>query len=166
MESRNRRQHLIKNSHGFSLIEILIALGILAGAMMTTAVAVYSAMDHQTQNEERLQAILLANNKMVEVEAQIEADMEKKKFPQEKEEDGEFEPPFENYKWTYAIKKVEIPLSGQQGNENAAARGIMQTIMKDLSKAVRELKVTVSWVDAETEKDKEIILTTHIVKLF
>jgi len=161
---KKMKVRMLKNEKGFSLLEILISLGILASSLTIIMTGVWTTLKFQTKDEELLQAIFLANNKMVEIEAQLETDMTKNKFPQEEEETGEFPEPFENYKWAYAIKKVEIPMTGQEG-QSQVMTSVMKTVIKDISKAVRELKLTVMWLDREDEKEKEIVVTTHIVNL-
>lgn len=162
---------------GFSLIEILIALGILASAIATIMGGVGTAMSMQSRDEKMLQAVWLANNRMTELQAEIQADIEKKKFPDEKEESGQFDAPMDLFSWKYAIVKVEIPLAGSLGDAAAggdgegsaeaggAVRAILQKILKDISKAVRELKLSVTWIDDEDGKEKSIDITTHIVNL-
>lgn len=166
---------LKRDDRGFSLMEILIALGIMASAVATIMGGVGTAMMMQNRDKEMVQAVWLANNKMTEVQADIEADLEKNKFPEEKSETGNFDGNLDKFEWKYELTKVEIPLAGalggggEEGGEGAeaggATRGILQKILKDISKAVRQLKVTVTWVDDDDGKPREIVLTTHVVNL-
>ena len=55
-------------------------------------------------------------------------------------------------------------MTGQEG-QSQVMTSVMKTVIKDISKAVRELKLTVMWLDREDEKEKEIVVTTHIVNL-
>lgn len=158
------KTRILKKEKGFSLLEILISLGILASSLTIIMSGVWTTLKFQTKNEELLQAVFLANNKMVEVEAELEAGIAKNNFPQEEEKTGEFPEPFENYKWSYVIKKVEIPMTGQEGQSQIMSN-VMKTVLKDISKAVRELKLTVMWLDREDEKEEEVVVTTHIVNL-
>lgn len=153
-----------KNQYGFSLLEILFALGALVSALVILTVGVSRSLQFQTKDEELLQAVFLINNRMVELQDEIESDIARGVFPEEKSADGPFDEPFHQYKWSYSIKKVEIPLGEQQPEEAAKQAGIIGQIMKDISRAVREIKLTIEWVD-EDDKKEEFSLTTHIVNL-
>lgn len=150
--------------HGFSLLEILIALGILAASLSILMTGVWTSLKFQTRDEELLMAVALAGNKMAEVELELEQEMERGKFPDDLTKEGEFEAPDDLYQWSYMIRKVEIPMMPQEG-ENQILQGVIKTVLKDISKAVRELKLRVFWQDTEDDVEREIILTTHIVKL-
>lgn len=156
--------HRRNNDHGFSLLEILIALGVLASSLSILMTGVWTSLKFQTRDEELLQAVFLANNRMAEVELEIEADMEKNKFPDELKKDGEFDSPNDHYKWSYKIRKVEIPMMPQEG-ENQILQGVIKAVLKDISKAVREVKLRVFWQDEEDDVEREIVVTTHVVKL-
>ena len=149
---------------GFSLLEVLIALGILASSLSILMTGVWSSLKFQTRDEELLQGVSLAGNRMAELEAELEDDMEKNKFPDDATKEGEFEAPFENYKWSYEIKKVEIPVMPQEG-QNQVLQGVIKSVLKDISKAVRQVKLKVSWLDSEDDVERDVTLTTHIVKL-
>ena len=76
MKSQNKKS-------GFTLVEIAFALAILATSTVMILTGVLSAKQRQSQDEDMLVAVLLSNNKMVEVENQIEEDIARKKFPDE-----------------------------------------------------------------------------------
>lgn len=153
---------------GFSLLEVLMALGILAGASAAILSAAGSQMLTQADDEMMSRAVFLARNKMVNIEAGIAADLAKAKFPQEVEDAGRFDEPFEDYYWEVTIKKVEIPLVSQGGKEQSGyAQRFLKTLMDDISKKVRELKLTVYWGSEfeDSEERQEVVVTTHIVNL-
>lgn len=152
------------DNRGFSLLEILIALGVLASSLSILMTGVWSSLKFQTRDEEMLRAVHLANNKMAEVELEIEQGMERGLFPDNTSKEGEFEAPFDNYKWSYDTRKVEIPMMQQEG-QNQMLQGVIKTVLKDISKLVRELKLRVYWQDEEDDVEREIVVTTHIVKL-
>jgi hypothetical protein len=142
-------------------------------------------------------AMQLARQKMSEISMQLEDDIAKGSFPDDKEEHGDFDKPFDRFKWTYTLKKVEIPVvnppadggaggatgsgstsgssssSGSSGSTGAttpgvaqAANNVAQIVSKKISESVRELKLTVTWGEAEKEEDLEkLVLTTHLVNL-
>ena len=158
---------------GFSLIEILIALGILAGSVGILMSQVVLSTRLSVEDEALVRAVTLANDKMIEVQATLRDEIKKGNFPEEEEEAGEFEAPFADYSWTYQIKKIEIPAvnvdSEESGGQNALVVRAVKNITKEISKSVRELTLTVFWGEQINEKGetvpKELSLTTHIVNL-
>lgn len=170
----------IHSQHGFSLIELLIAVAILASAVGTLLSGVTRAMNSQARDEERFSAVVLANNKISEVLSDIQNNLVlKSMFPEENEDKSDkFESPYSKYEWEYTVRKVEIPLgnlgsssdsggdSGGEGggNNNALIQAALKQIMKGISKAVREVKVTVKWIDIN-DKSQQVVLTTHVVNL-
>jgi prepilin-type N-terminal cleavage/methylation domain-containing protein len=163
-----------RNQNGFSLIEIVIALGILASSVAVLMAAMSTAIGTQNRDEQKLKAVLLASNRMVELEDEIQSDMEKGIFPEEKELNGEFEDKNdEGYAWAYAIRKVEIPTikppgsggGNDKGQNTTMVKSVIDTVVKDISQSVREIKLKVTWKDDETDEAREVILTTHIVNL-
>ncbi len=120
----------------------------------------------------------------------MEEDLSRGAFPDEKEEHGTFEKPFERFQWSYTLRKVELPVmktpqgseptaspeGGQGGGSppgggttpglEAAAGNLAQIVSKKISESVRELKLTVSWGEEEKEEDREkVVVTTHLAKL-
>lgn len=156
----------IKSISGFSLVEILVAVGILAGAVATLMPAVEVSSMLSVEDEKMFKAATLANNKMALLEQELWADIERGKVPDETVETGYFEKPFDDYQWEYEIKKVEIPMeeSAAEG-QNANIMSAIKVIMKEIAKAVREVKVTVRWPDRTEEKDNEFSITTHVVNI-
>jgi prepilin-type N-terminal cleavage/methylation domain-containing protein len=157
----------IKNHKAFTLIEILIAVGILAGAIASIMPLIEVSSMLSVEDEKMLKAVTLANNKMLEVETEILADINRGKFPDESVDNGTFGTPFQDYDWEVKLTKVEIPLSEGSSDEgqSAVVRSAMKNIMKDISEAVRELKVTVTWPDRTDEGEEEFVITTHVVNI-
>ncbi len=134
---------------------------------------------------ERLtRAVALSREKMTELEINFTKDMAKNKFPDEdQEENGTFDPPFDDYRWSYTIKKVEIPIvsggggggggekSGDSGESGQPDLAVIQDQMKvvtdEISKLTREVQLTVYWGDKNDplEKQPHMTVTTHWVNL-
>lgn len=152
--------------NGFTLIEILIAVGIFATVSIILLTGFISASQVNTDDERLLQVVFLANNKMAELENEIQEDIARGKFPDEITQGEKFAEPFEDYQWEYTIKKVEIPVVEGGDDSSAVVESVIKNIMKTVSDSVRELKLTVTWTDPE---DKDIIktmdLTTHLVNV-
>lgn len=155
---------------GFTLIEILIAVGILAGSAGILLSQVEMSARLSAKDEALVRAVTLANNKMIEIQGDLQDDIKKGLLLDEESESGEFDEPFEDYAWTYEIKKIEIPTT-ESSTEGQSARvaGVMKNISKEISKSVRQLRLSVSWGEHEN-KDGEMEpytfdLTTHIVMM-
>ena len=152
---------------GFSLLEVIMAVGIFAVAAATFLPSSASQMEISLNDGRLSKGLIVARNKMTEIEADIDAGLEKNKFPDKEEKTGKFEEPYADYSWEYVVRKVEIPMPESSEASNPMVKGIMQTILKDISKAVREVKLTVRWWDEDDEEadraKKEIVLTTHVV---
>lgn len=159
------------NQKGFSLLEILIAVAILATSLVSLMSAQGASFLSSERGESLTEATFLARDKMAEIQIELAADLEKNKFPDEGvEKEGTFDEPFEDYRWDYAIKKVEIPMvegAGGEEGKNAMVGNYMKNITDQISKSVREIKLTIYWgsKDAKKEDQQQMSVTTHIVKL-
>ncbi len=157
------------NNQGFSLLEIIIALAIMATAftvLLGNQAASFLSAERATM---MTNATFLARQKMGEIEMEVDKDLAKNKFPDEKiEKNGAFEEPFEEFRWKYTIDKVEIPVvEGGEGEQNVLVQSYMKQVIDQISKAVREVKLVIFWgdEDAPYEEQPQISVTTHIVKL-
>lgn len=180
-----------KGVRGFTLLEIMIAMAILAVSLLALYSAVGNSLRASAMAEDTDQATHLARQKMAEVMMSLEEDLSRGAFPDEKEEHGTFEKPFERFQWSYALRKVELPvMKTPQGSEPTGSQGqggqgggsppggsttpgleaqagnLAQIVSKKISESVRELKLTVSWGEEEREEDREkVVVTTHLAKL-
>jgi prepilin-type N-terminal cleavage/methylation domain-containing protein len=169
-----------RNSKGFTLVEIMIAIAILSVGLLS----IYTAQGNSLRasgNAERIQtAAMLARQIMTQKMIEVEKNMQKGTFPPDKEEDtGEFEAPLDQYRWEYSVRKVEIPIGGGgggappaeggEGGANAnqapesAQNALAQMVSKKLSDTIREINVKVIW--EELGEEQSIKVTTHVAKL-
>lgn len=159
------------NDKGFTLLEILIAVAILASSILALSSLQASSYLSSERGELLSRATLLAQEKMTEFEIEIEKDMKRNKFPSEAENSGVFDEPFEDFRWKTLLKKVEIPVL-ESGGDSEESKNIfilnyLKNISKQISESVREVQVTVLWGDKDLPEDEQpqMSLTTHIVKL-
>ncbi len=155
----------LRSQQGFTLFEILIATGLFAITLVVILNGVLFSSELKIRDKNLLRAAFLANQKMVELEMQLDADLASGLFPDEKTDGGAFEDEDAQYSWEYTIRKIEIPM--QKGDEsNAIALAVIKKVFDEISKSVREVTLKVTWVaDADKEEPEEVKLTTHIVKL-
>lgn len=177
------------NEQGFSLLEILIAVVIFSFSVLTFYFSVGVSQRSSLEAEKTFQANLLGQQQLTQIRLDLEAEIERGVFPDEKEVQGNFEKPFEKFKWSYTVKKVEIPLlqppeesgvtvgppatpaAGSDGipqppvpGLQGAATGLTQMISKKIGESVREIQLKISWGEEEENLDS-LTLVTHIVKL-
>lgn len=154
----------VKASAGFTLLEVVIAVVIMA-LMMSGLFALTGTATQMSRRAEAITtATMLARKKMAEVMLDMDKRGVEGKFPQDDErENGDFEKPFDRYKWQVEVRKVELPLPPVQDEKAGLMQVFMQTIAKQISEAVREVKLTVSW--SIRDKEQSIVVTTHVVNI-
>lgn len=96
-----------RSQDGFTLLEVMVALAILALALTVVSQAQQASMRQVLRAKMMTVATLLARGKMVE----LEDDLFKKGFSDfEEEEKGDFdEEGFRDYQWTLRVEKIELP---------------------------------------------------------
>lgn len=155
----------VRVSSGFSLLEVMIALTIMAMGLTGILTFFGSSQGAIRQADALTVATMLARQKMAEVVLDLEKRTTEGKFPEDSEdEDGHFEGRHENYAWKYVVKKVAMPMPSGGGEEGGAANP-MQMFMQQLKldEAIREVTLTVSWTVRDRERSFSV--TTHLVKL-
>lgn len=151
----------LKNKSAFTLIEVMLAIGILAMSFAALLQLSGTAMRTSARAESVTVATMLARQKMAEQMIKLERDALEGKFPGSDEENGgDFDSPYDNYKWNVKIRKVEIPVPPQEQQDSQAQ--LTQMIAKQIGDALREVKLIVSWEDLNDKQ--ELVVTTHVVK--
>ena len=155
----------MKSRAGFSLLEVMIAVAILAVSLL----AIFSLESTSLMGSARAQKIStateLAREKMARILIDLDAGMVKGEFPDEKEESGTFEEEkFPDYSWKVSVKKVDIPAPPAKEGGSDVMGQIFDMVSKQLSESSREVKLTVSFTEFD-EEEVGIVLTTHIVKM-
>ena len=153
----------VRSQGGFSLLEIMVAIAIMA-------ISFLALMNFQGQSlvvagrAERLTiAAFLAQEKMGEAVLAIEKDIATGLFPDDKSEEGHFEKPHENYRWKWAVRKVEIPVPEGAAESGDPMQMMFGIVAQQIAQAVREVKLTVSWNELGKEKSFDVV--THITRL-
>jgi len=146
---------------GFTLLEVMVAVAILAISMTTLLTFSGSTMIKSGRAEALTIATMLARQKMAEVEIDLIQAAKTNEIPDERSESGTFDEPFSDYNWTMEIRKVELPapVTGEEGSIQARIAG---ELTKEITKTVRELKLVVKWQEMGEEQTYEVI--THIVR--
>ncbi|MFA4875656.1 MAG: type II secretion system protein [bacterium] len=147
---------------GFTLLEVMVAVAILAISFTVLLTFSGNTMIKSGRAEKMLTATMLARQKMTEIEIDLAKAIKKNEFPEEKSDEGKFDDPFDEYSWKMEIKRVELPapVTGEKGSMQET---IGRQLTKEISKTVRELKLTVKWEEMGEEQSFDVV--THIVKL-
>ena len=145
---------------GFSLLEILVAVGILSVALVSIIAMQGSAMRASLRAENLSLATMLAKKQMAEYEVQVQQMLEKGEFPDDKTEEGSFSEPYSDFHWRTELRSVELPAPpSDEGIQGMIAK----QLTGEISKSVRQMTLTVFWPEGETEQ--EISVVTHVVKM-
>lgn len=154
----------LKSSRGFTLLEVLIALAILASGIIVLNSA-WSGNNLRIRKSNLYQNVsTLLERKMVELEAKYKA----KPFNEiPEEEEGDFGSDFPLYTWKLKTRDFEMPdltsaltPPGESLDENL--RTMIKTMTESISKSVKEVKVSV-FVKNKGGKDTEFSVTTYFV---
>ncbi len=153
-------------SSGFTLLEVLIAVAILAVSLLAIFHLQSTALLSSARAQKITVATQLARLKMSQVLMQLEEGMAKGEFPESKEDSGIFEEEkHPDYGWRLKVRKVEIPAPPlPEGGADILAQ-VFSMISEQISRSTREVKLTIVWRDADDEEEVGIELVTHIVKM-
>ena len=165
---RNRKFY----SQGFTLLEVMIAMAIMTLAFASILAVEQGSINASARAKQMNVVGMLARNKMVETEFKIEG----KTFEEAKKEDaGTFAEPYTDYRWKAVIKEMKFPELGmgsgskdpgskdQSGSQTQSSEMVGKMITKYLSKAIREVNVTVFWKRGSGEQS--YTLSTYWVNL-
>ncbi len=184
------RRHPRSRRAGFTLLEVMVALGILAGALVLSSEIVTGALRNHERAIHLEVATLLARGKM----AAVEDHYEWKGFRATDEQDeGTFETDgHPEVKWRLEVKvpPVEVgpdavvkvltgsdqslkdllpspdknpQLAPFQAALTAALQGVLGHLGEQLKRGVRQVRLTVSW--PEGAREESFSITTHMVVL-
>ena len=140
----------MEKNKGFTLLEVLIAIAIMVMALGAILAIEGSGINDSERARQNSVVAMLARNEMI----QTELDIEGKTFDEvEKELTGKFDTPFEVYGWKRTVKEITFPNitslnaqdSGKNEGEDQASGMLSKLISNYLSKAMREVTVTVLW---------------------
>lgn len=179
---------------GFTLIEIMISLSILA----ITLVSIYAAQGNSLRASGRAENIqlasILARQKMTEMMLDLQKDLDKGKFPDEgSEEQGTFDPPLDRFRWEFSVKKVDIKVAEDAGQDqpggadappapgagpttstgveagktNEAPESAMRNMAQMVTKKINESvrEISTKVIWEELGEEQSMVVTTHIAKL-
>ncbi|MDO8643947.1 MAG: prepilin-type N-terminal cleavage/methylation domain-containing protein [bacterium] len=152
-----------KFSKGFTLLEVMVAISILAVALLAVSNFQGNSLRASGRAEKQSLAVQLARLKMNEKILEVEQGIEKGEFPDKKEEEGEFEE-YPDFRWKITLDKMEPPPIPNVGEES---QGVVEQLFgfvgEKLSQMMRVIKVQIAWKELLEEESIEV--TTHIANL-
>ncbi|MDO8493757.1 MAG: prepilin-type N-terminal cleavage/methylation domain-containing protein [Deltaproteobacteria bacterium] len=150
------------NDRGFSLLEVMVAVAILSISFMALINFQSQTTFRIVRAENITKATFLAREKMADQILNLEKEMQQQRvFPEDREENGQFEEPYERFSWEWRVRKVEIPMP--ESDEGGPQIAMLRMVTTNIKNLVREAKLTVKW--EELGKERKIEVVTHIGKL-
>ncbi|MCB0348195.1 MAG: prepilin-type N-terminal cleavage/methylation domain-containing protein [Bdellovibrionales bacterium] len=146
-----------ESSKGFTLIEVMIALLILAAALTVLNTSSSSSIA-SVQKAGSLETIAqLLQQKATEYELTYKG----KKFEELKEsESGDFGSDYPEFRWAVQVDDFPAPNLASMAQQDEGQQEMLLTILnkfsKHLEKAVKEVKVSVFWKPGEKEQEYSV----------
>ena len=135
-----------KRRRGFTLIEVLIAMAIMAGGIIVVTQAWSGNFLRVRKTNLYNNVTMLLERKVTELQAQYR----EKTLDEITDKSGDFGSDLPNYRWEFTTHQFEMPdlsallLGGDSGQgQNAQMLQMVQQMTQEISKAVKEGKVTV-----------------------
>lgn len=154
----------MRNQRGFTLIEVLVALIIVAAAIMASASLWSGNFSVMRKSALNYDVATILERKMVELEAKYS----NKSFTEIPDEDeGDFGTEFPQFRWTMKARDMEFPdltpliASQQENNPNEMLTMIIKQMTEYLNKAIKEVKVSV--FVKRGKKEVEFSATQYLV---
>ncbi len=149
---------------GFTLIEIMLAMVILASGIVLLAQSWGSSYMRIRKTQLNVEVAALLERKMVEIDIKYHG----KALETIPEEEGDdFGSDYPQYRWVMKSKEFELPdlstgMTDKSGGANSMLLTIMKTLTEQLKKTVKEVKVSVFYKKAGA-KELEFSVTTFFV---
>lgn len=159
----------MRNERGFTLLETMIAMGIMLVAFASILMVQSGSLNASAKAKQMNIVAMLARNAMIEAEQTFEG----KQFEEvDKEKEGKFPNPYQDFRWKRSIKEIKFPSLGIGGGKGEKKDGegandkvemLAKLFTNFLSKAVREVTVTVIW--NRGSGDQSFAVSTYWVDL-
>jgi prepilin-type N-terminal cleavage/methylation domain-containing protein len=154
----------LRTEKGFTLLEVMIAIGVLAIGIGAILTAENNSLDVTLRAKRMTTVATLARNTIIDAERELQG----KTFEEVKEKStGKFDAPYSDYSWERVIKEVTFPnITGAGaggGSEASAGAGgstevpgverVVKIATAYLSKSTREITVTIRWTDHKEDQN-------------
>ena len=156
----------MNNHRGFTLVETLLALTILATALTLLAQSWSGAFSSVRKTQVNFEVASLLERKMIEIDNQYRG-KSLDSIPEEQAED--FGQDFPQYSWKLKSKKFEFPdltniLTSKDGGADQLTMSLVKQLGEGISKAIKEVTVTIIYTPpGGKRKPLEYSITTYFV---
>lgn len=147
---------LLRDSTGFTLFETMIAVAIMLVAFSAILLIESSSIATSIKSKRMNIVAMLAKNAMVDAEIEFQ---ERTFNEVTKSASGTFDEPYRDFTWKREIKEIEFPninfsaamaaVEGEgaddPGSKTRAVEILTKVLTNYLSKALREVTVTITW---------------------
>lgn len=161
MKFLNRSQR----RRGFTLIEVVLAMMIMVSGLMILTNSWSSTYLRLQKTQVQVQLAALLERKVVEIEKEYK-DKPIDSIPEEKEDT--FGSDLPEYSWKMTSQKLELPDispllapaedSGGAGGTNADLVSIMRMFTEHMNKAIREVKIEVTYKDKKKPISADVVI--------
>ncbi|MAE72937.1 MAG: general secretion pathway protein GspI [Bdellovibrionaceae bacterium] len=156
----------MRSNKGFSLIEVMVAVSILAGGLVALNLAWNNNFLRLRKSKRHNDVSFLLERKMAEIELQFK-DTALSSIDEKLE--GDFGKDYPKYRWTFESREFVMPdlkillAAGEDGEtQNDAFNQVSERMTEFLSKSVKEGKVTL-FVKVGKDKEAKYSVVTYFV---
>lgn len=156
---------MLSNKKGFTLVETLIALAIMVTSLMVLSQSISAAFARTKKTQVNFEIASLLERKMIDIQMDY-GNKAIESIPEEKEDN--FGDKFPDYTWKLKSKKLELPdlsslLTAQEGGADQMTISVSRQLFEAISKATKEVTVTVTYKPKNAKKPLEASVTKYFV---
>ena len=155
---------MIKRSNGFTIIEVILAMMIMASGLLVLSNSWSGTYTRLRKTQVQVQMAALLERKIIEIEKEYKG-KPIDSIPDEKEDTFGSELP--EYSWKMTSQKLELPdisplLSATNGSDTGGTKldliSIMKMFTEHLSKSIREVKIEIIYQDKKKPIRVDVVI--------
>ncbi len=153
----------MRSSKGFTLLETVIAMIIMAGALVLLSNSWGGSFMRLRKTQQAFEVSAMLERKMNDIELEYRG---KPLTEIQDEREGDFGSEYPQYTWRMKSRELEFPdlspsLSARDGGADAMLMSLVKQMSEYIGKAVKEVTVTVIYTS--DKKPLEFSVTTYFV---